>query len=413
MDAAQKQLLRAVVRRVHPDLFVGLPAEQEQNSEALKVLNSYLDELASSSHSHAAQVTFWVKTADGAGCEKVDAKLPAFGSLGPLFYAFGLISQEDLRNGSGCLTDGVQDGRNVVAWLGETVVQALEAAIQHTARQKAIRALSASIKERFQLSDILLSGEFAVTSAEQVRQLEALKRLEQGLLVVTQEDAGRFCNLVIRLHHPDSCCWDPFGNVVTLDGAALPGSSAVQSHVAEDGILHVVAEPGGIAATLAALDLGQARVLRALACFWGFRVQELSPALSQLLGVEAVFCDARSQASAQHFVLWAGRILQHREVLASQAEGIAHAFSLLIHSDQSAAMIDTASSSSLIQVRSDCPVEQLLQFLTSENSDAASRAAEAELEARQAEALLLDQVKDALGASQGKRRPLRCMPGNR
>ena len=37
MDAAQKQLLRAVVRRVHPDLFVGLPVEREQNSEALKV----------------------------------------------------------------------------------------------------------------------------------------------------------------------------------------------------------------------------------------------------------------------------------------------------------------------------------------------------------------------------------------
>ena len=37
MDAPQKQLLRAVVRRVHPDLFVGLPLEREQNSESLKV----------------------------------------------------------------------------------------------------------------------------------------------------------------------------------------------------------------------------------------------------------------------------------------------------------------------------------------------------------------------------------------
>lgn len=45
----------------------------------------------------------------------------------------------------------------MVAWLGETVAQALEAATQHTARQKAIRALSASIKECFQLADILVS----------------------------------------------------------------------------------------------------------------------------------------------------------------------------------------------------------------------------------------------------------------
>ena len=51
---------------------------------------------------------------------------------------------------------GYQDGRNVVAWLSQTVAQALEAATQHTARQKAVRALSASIKERFRLADILV-----------------------------------------------------------------------------------------------------------------------------------------------------------------------------------------------------------------------------------------------------------------
>ena len=72
----------------------------------IQVLNSYLDELASSSHSQNAHVTFWVKAADGISCEKVDAQLPAFGSLGPLFYAFGLISQEDLRDGLGRLADG-------------------------------------------------------------------------------------------------------------------------------------------------------------------------------------------------------------------------------------------------------------------------------------------------------------------
>ena len=47
----------------------------------------------------------------------------------------------------------------------------------------------------------------------------------------------------------------------------------LQSHVAEDGVLHVVAEAGSVAATLACLDLAQARILRSLACFWGFRVQ--------------------------------------------------------------------------------------------------------------------------------------------
>ena len=47
--------------------------------------------------------------------------------------------------------------------------------------------------------------------------------------------------------------------------------------------------------------------------------RELSSALSRLLGVEAVFCDTRSPESAQQFVLWAGRILQHRSVPALPA----------------------------------------------------------------------------------------------
>ena len=78
---------------------------------------------------------------------------------------------------------------------------------------------------------VQLSGEFAVTSAEQVRQLEALKRLEQGLLVTTQDDADRFRNLVIRLHHPDSI-FDPFGNT------AEEGSAQTSSHVQVTHLLH-------------------------------------------------------------------------------------------------------------------------------------------------------------------------------
>ena len=75
---------------------------------------------------------------------------------------------------------------------------------------------------------VQLSGEFAVTSAEQVRHLEALKRLEQGLLVATQDKPGRFCNLVIRLHHPESCPFDPFGNTADLESSAFTGSTDMQ-----------------------------------------------------------------------------------------------------------------------------------------------------------------------------------------
>ena len=98
---------------------------------------------------------------------------------------------------------------------------------------------------------VQLSGEFAVTSAEQVRQLEALKRLEQGLLVTTQDDAGRFRNLVIRLHHPDSCVFDPFGNIAELEGSssqvqvthASCTSQASPMNVTDQGLFEIIS-PG-------------------------------------------------------------------------------------------------------------------------------------------------------------------------
>ena len=37
MNVDEKKLIRAIVRRVHPDLFVAHPLEGAQNSEALKV----------------------------------------------------------------------------------------------------------------------------------------------------------------------------------------------------------------------------------------------------------------------------------------------------------------------------------------------------------------------------------------
>jgi len=39
MDPEIKSLLRSIVRKVHPDLFVSHPTEREINSESLKVIN--------------------------------------------------------------------------------------------------------------------------------------------------------------------------------------------------------------------------------------------------------------------------------------------------------------------------------------------------------------------------------------
>ena len=71
---------------------------------AVQVLNNYVASLTQEQHIDAAWVIFWLL--DGSSLSRVDAELPAHGSLGPLFHAFGLISDEELRSGAGSYLTG-------------------------------------------------------------------------------------------------------------------------------------------------------------------------------------------------------------------------------------------------------------------------------------------------------------------
>lgn len=51
---------------------------------------------------------------------------------------------------------------------------------------------------------------------------------------------------------------------------------------------------------------------RQVTMFWLKRVRDLSPVLRDLLGVENVWCDSRTEQNSQNFVLWAGYILEQR-----------------------------------------------------------------------------------------------------
>ena len=65
-----------------------------------QALNAYCDDVASGRRPAAARLEFFVREADGV-LGRVEAPLPAHGSLGPLFLAFGLITEEELRQGAG------------------------------------------------------------------------------------------------------------------------------------------------------------------------------------------------------------------------------------------------------------------------------------------------------------------------
>jgi hypothetical protein len=72
----------------------------------VQVLNAYVDHLTRGSRPSSAKVEFFVK--DGTVLTPIRAELPAYGSLGPLFLAFGLITQEDLQAGVGSYALGAR-----------------------------------------------------------------------------------------------------------------------------------------------------------------------------------------------------------------------------------------------------------------------------------------------------------------
>ena len=114
MDANHRKLIRSVIKQVHPDLFAKHLQEQLQNSEALKVLclpsarpfglytyvvlllqllNNYVDRLTNGKPLTQQRLRFWTFSSDH--LSTVEVTLPASGNLAELYYAFGLISEED------------------------------------------------------------------------------------------------------------------------------------------------------------------------------------------------------------------------------------------------------------------------------------------------------------------------------
>ena len=67
---------------------------------ASQLLNAYCDDVACGRRPAAARLEFYVHEGDGM-LGRVEAPLPGHGSLGPLFLAFGLITEDDLRRGVG------------------------------------------------------------------------------------------------------------------------------------------------------------------------------------------------------------------------------------------------------------------------------------------------------------------------
>ncbi len=93
----------------------------------------------------------------------MEAELPANGSLGPLFYAFGLITREQLLDGMGSYGTHDRD-TNFVQWLQETVQDAV--GLHYPANLSPHRKAFASL-----LSDLLSLMPFALLCTGSIRRL--------------------------------------------------------------------------------------------------------------------------------------------------------------------------------------------------------------------------------------------------
>jgi hypothetical protein len=103
----------------------------------LQALNVYADQLSQGLRPQAAQLTFYVRQGgDDDGLGQVSAELPSYGSLGPLFYAFGLISEEELRQGAGSVS-----GRSEPRLLFFTLPSVLACSCQDACRAAPTRQL--------------------------------------------------------------------------------------------------------------------------------------------------------------------------------------------------------------------------------------------------------------------------------
>jgi hypothetical protein len=270
MDTDARRLMRAVVRRVHPDLFAAHPYERQRNSESLKALNAYVDALAAAAGARraarregvvasgnnsfddaglpppprATTVEFWVRSSPSSLpgsaqssfqeeeergdppppppppseqlLTRIVATLPSSGSLAPLFFAFGLITDAELRAGAGGIfgSGSSSSDTDFLEWLRETVCGAVAAAERHERLKRRIREARAALEHRHGLASLRAgAGDYAAGPGEQRRQLAALRALgaamaalaadgEEGAATEGQAAAeGLFAGLSVHVHY--------------------------------------------------------------------------------------------------------------------------------------------------------------------------------------------------------------------
>lgn len=130
-----------------------------------QALNAYLDELSRGAQPTPSSLDFYVRLPDGGELQRVSTHLPETGSLLPLFFAFGFITAEELRAGEeASRRGGDHTDTNFLAWLCQTVAEAVNTSEQHDALKWAIRKYRTDIEERFGLINVTVRSALPAAS---------------------------------------------------------------------------------------------------------------------------------------------------------------------------------------------------------------------------------------------------------
>lgn len=108
-----------------------------------------MDELSKGRVPRPTRLEFYVR--ENSQLRRLEAQLSASGSLSPLFFAFGLVSADEMRAAD---NQSLASDTNMLAWLQDQVQEAVRTAEKHDIFKWHIRRLKSSLEEKFQLAAV-------------------------------------------------------------------------------------------------------------------------------------------------------------------------------------------------------------------------------------------------------------------
>lgn len=334
----------------------------------MQKLNGYVEHLSQGEDFEEIDLEFFVKREEGT-FSRIQVTLGRGGSLAPLFLSFGLITPEqaewvNLHHS----TDGNSHGVSLIDWLKEVLSEASSASRQYDKMKQLNNKIRDELEERFGIDSIDLGGESYVTSNLQHRHKECLDNFQVVLHDLFDTGDCPLSGLSVRLYHPSTVPAVNSG-VQDEDGTFRMRNVLMESHVGENGMVHLVAGVDELQRALTNLDFDRAKIFSRVEKYWFRRSRELADALGSSLGVTQVWYNSLSPGELQDFVIWAGEMLQFcrsEDFLLSKR----FSFSIVVQSreEKSGGHLDYIPTSKILTVRTDCPPEVLMAFLKSENA---------------------------------------------